>query len=99
MADDGRLLLCFFAPGCEHCRATIKSIDSLSRINSDFPKVEIVFMEEEVEKIPDFFDYAGNEFSYIVLDISTFMMFLHGKEILLVCFTCGMVILLKNLME
>jgi thiol-disulfide isomerase/thioredoxin len=72
MADDGRLLLCFFAPGCDHCRATIKSIDSLSRINSDFPKVEIVFMEEEVEKIPDFFDYAGNEFSYIVLDISTF---------------------------
>ena len=44
----------FFAPGCEHCRATIKSIDSLSRINPDFPKVEIVFMEEEVEKIPDF---------------------------------------------
>ena len=73
MADDGRLLLCFFAPGCDHCRATIKSIDSLSRINSDFPKVEIVFMEEEVEKIPDFFDYAGNEFSYIVLDISIFV--------------------------
>lgn len=72
MADNGRLLLCFFAPGCEHCRATIKSIDSLSRINPDFPKVEIVFMEEEVEKIPDFFEYAGNEFSYIVLDISTF---------------------------
>ncbi len=72
MADDGRLLLCFFAPGCDHCRTTIRSIDSLSRINSDFPKVEIVFMEEEVEKIPDFFNYAGNKFSYIVLDISTF---------------------------
>jgi|TARA_B100001094_G_scaffold333394_1_gene411410 thiol-disulfide isomerase/thioredoxin/uncharacterized membrane protein YphA (DoxX/SURF4 family) len=72
MADDGRLLLCFFAPGCDHCRTTIRSIDSLSRISSDFPKVEIVFMEEEVEKIPDFFNYAGNKFSYIVLDISTF---------------------------
>ena len=72
MADDGRLLLCFFAPGCDHCRTTIRSIDSLSRIISDFPKVEIVFMEEEVEKIPDFFNYAGNKFSYIVLDISTF---------------------------
>tara|TARA_Y200000002_G_scaffold361600_1_gene347840 strand:- start:3550 stop:4533 length:984 start_codon:yes stop_codon:yes gene_type:complete len=72
MADQGRLLLCFFAPGCDHCKATIRSIDSLSKIKSEFPKVQIVFMEEEIEKIPEFFEYAGNEFSYIVLDISTF---------------------------
>ena len=72
MADNGRLLLCFFAPGCDHCRATIRSIDSLSKIISEFPKVEIVFMEEEVEKIPEFFDYAGSDYNYIVLDISTF---------------------------
>jgi thiol-disulfide isomerase/thioredoxin len=71
-ADSGRVLLCFFAPGCDHCRATIRSIDSLSKITSKFPKVEIVFMEEEVEKIPEFFAYAGSKYSYRVLDISSF---------------------------
>ena len=71
-ADKGRLLLCFFAPGCDHCRAAVRSIDSLSKIVEDFPKVEIVFMDEEVDKIPEFFEYAGSEYHYIVLDISTF---------------------------
>ena len=71
-ADNGRLILCFFAPGCDHCRAAVISIDSLSRIVEDFPKVEIVFMDEEVDKIPEFFEYAGSNYHYIVLDISTF---------------------------
>ena len=71
-ADKGRLILCFFAPGCDHCRAAVRSIDSLSKIVEDFPKVEIVFMDEEVDKIPEFFEYAGGEYNYIVLDISTF---------------------------
>ena len=38
----------------------------------DFPKVEIVFMEEEVEKIPEFFDFAGGEYNYRILDIASF---------------------------
>jgi len=71
-ADKGRLILCFFAPGCDHCRAAVRSIDSLSKIVEDFPKVEIVFMDEEVDKIPEFFEYAGGEYHYIILDISTF---------------------------
>ena len=71
-ADKGRLILCFFAPGCDHCRAAVRSIDSLSKIVEDFPKVEIVFMDEEVDKIPEFFEFAGSEYHYIVLDISTF---------------------------
>lgn len=71
-ADKGRLILCFFAPGCDHCRAAVRSIDSLSKIVEDFPKVEIVFMDEEVDKIPEFFEYAGSQYHYIVLDISTF---------------------------
>ena len=71
-ADKGRLILCFFAPGCDHCRAAVRSIDSLSKIVDNFPKVEIVFMDEEVDKIPEFFEYAGSEYHYIVLDISTF---------------------------
>ena len=71
-ADNGRLILCFFAPGCDHCRAAVRSIDSLSKIVENFPKVEIVFMDEEVDKIPEFFEYAGSKYHYIVLDISTF---------------------------
>ena len=71
-ADNGRVILCFFAPGCDHCRAAVRSIDSLSKLVENFPKVEIIFMEEEVEKIPEFFEYAGSKYHYIVLDISTF---------------------------
>ena len=71
-ADKGRLILCFFAPGCDHCKAAVRSIDSLSKKVKNFPKVEIVFMDEEVDKIPEFFDYAGSKYNYIVLDISTF---------------------------
>jgi len=72
-ADDGKVLLCFFAPGCDHCRSAIRSLDSLNNIMQDnFPSIEIVFMEEETEKIPDFFEYAGNEYNYRVLDIPSF---------------------------
>ncbi len=70
--DNGKVLLCFFAAGCDHCRSTIKSIDSLSNVIPDFPKVEIVFMDEEVEKIPEFFEFSGNEYNYRILDIASF---------------------------
>ena len=71
-ADKGRILLCFFAAGCDHCRSTIRSIDSLIQITPNFPRVEIVFMDEEVEKIPEFFEYAGNTYNYQILDIASF---------------------------
>lgn len=71
-ADNGKVLLCFFAAGCDHCRSTIKSIDSLANIISDFPKVEIVFMDEEVEKIPEFFEFTATEYRYRILDIASF---------------------------
>lgn len=71
--DDGKVLLCFFAAGCDHCRSTLRSLDSLNSIYvNDFPRIEIVFMEEETEKIPDFFEYAGNTYAYQILDIPTF---------------------------
>ena len=72
-ADDGKVLLCFFAAGCDHCRSTMRSLDSLNSIYvNDFPRIEIVFMEEETEKIPEFFEYAGNNYAYQILDIPTF---------------------------
>jgi len=40
--------------------------------NKDFPPVYIFFMDEEAEKIPAFFDFAGKKFPYSVMDIPTF---------------------------
>ena len=71
--DKGKVLLCFFAAGCDHCMSTIRSLDSLRTIYvDDFPKIEILFMEEETEKIPEFFEFAGSEYHYQILDIPTF---------------------------
>lgn len=70
--DEGKKLLLFFAPGCEHCQKTAKTLVSMSRKDKDFPKMFIIFMEEEVEKIPDFFEIAGKQISYTTLDVGSF---------------------------
>lgn len=69
--DAGKKILCFFAPGCDHCQATAKELCSLSK-KPGFPEVYILFMDEEVEKIPDFFKIASCAFPYKVLDIPSF---------------------------
>lgn len=70
--DEGKKLLCFFAPGCDHCQAAAKSIAQLSKTIPDFPKVHIVFMDEETDKIPGFFEIAGKKFNHQILDIPKF---------------------------
>jgi thiol-disulfide isomerase/thioredoxin len=70
--DKGQKILCFFVPGCEHCREAAKDINALQKKHKDFPQVQIVFMDEEAEKIPDFFKYAGKQFPYKVIDIIPF---------------------------
>ena len=70
--DNGEKLLCFFAPGCDHCMATARQLDSLSLLKPVFPEVYIVFMDEEPEKIPSFFEFAGREFSYEIMDVAQF---------------------------
>ena len=64
--------MCFFVPGCEHCRDAAKDLNALQKKHKDFPEVQIVFMDEEAEKIPDFFKYAGKQFPYKVIDIIPF---------------------------
>ena len=71
--DQGEKLLCFFVPGCDHCQLAAKQITELSKQVKDFPEVFIVFMDEEPEKIPDFFELAGNDYNYQIMDIYTFM--------------------------
>lgn len=70
--DKGQKILCFFVPGCEHCRDAAKDLNALQKKHKDFPAVQIVFMDEEAEKIPDFFKYAGKQFPYKVIDIIPF---------------------------
>lgn len=70
--NDGNKLLCFFAPGCDHCRETSKILTQMKNAIPGFPKIRIVFMDEEAELIPDFFKNAGSEYSYVILDIKSF---------------------------
>jgi thiol-disulfide isomerase/thioredoxin len=70
--DKGQKILCFFVPGCEHCREAAKDLNALQKKHKDFPHVQIVFMDEEAEKIPDFLKYAGKQFPYKVIDIIPF---------------------------
>jgi thiol-disulfide isomerase/thioredoxin len=70
--DKGKKILCFFAPGCDHCKETAKELTQLKKEISDFPEVRIVFMDEEAELIPDFFTFAGAKYPFKIADIATF---------------------------
>jgi thiol-disulfide isomerase/thioredoxin/uncharacterized membrane protein YphA (DoxX/SURF4 family) len=70
--DDGKKVLCFFAPTCEHCMATAKELTELKRSNPNFPDIHIIFMDEGPEEIPAFFKFSGAEYPYYVMDIIEF---------------------------
>lgn len=70
--DTDRKILCFFAPGCEHCQQTIKELTLLKKTVPNFPEIRIAFMDEEPELIPQFFEIAGQKYTYKILDIATF---------------------------
>ena len=71
--DRGEKILCFFAPGCDHCQLAAKQIKELQDQIDDFPEVYVVFLDEEPEKIPDFLKKAGADFKYEIMDIYNFM--------------------------
>ncbi len=70
--DKGRKILCFFAPGCDHCKETAKALTDLATKDPAFPDVKIVFMDEEAELIPDFFAFAGRKYAFKILDVGSF---------------------------
>lgn len=70
--DQGKKLICFFAPSCDHCRATAKQLTAMKNSSPDFPELQILFMDEAAEEIPDFFKFAGASYNYKVLDIIEF---------------------------
>ena len=67
-----RKILCFFDAGCEHCQYTARSLDSLSRVISNFPKLHIIFSDSEEYNIPLFFELAGREFPYQVMPFANY---------------------------
>ena len=69
--DKGKRIVCFFAAGCDHCREAARELRKM-REKGGLPSVYIYFMDEEAFKIPEFFEFAGREFPYTVLDIPTF---------------------------
>jgi len=65
--NEGKKILCFFDAGCEHCMDAAKSLNVLSDSIAYFPEIHIIFSDSEADRIPDFFDYTGREYSYQVL--------------------------------
>lgn len=79
--DSGRKTLCFFVPGCDHCRLAAKELTELKKTNKNAPEVFVLFMNEEAEKIPDFFKEAGAEYPYKIIEIIPFWKLLGtGKD-------------------
>ena len=78
--DKGRKILCFFAPGCDHCKETAKALTEMASKDPDFPEMKIVFMDEESELIPDFFAFAGRKYPFKILDVGSFWTVLGGTK-------------------
>lgn len=69
--DKGKKIVCMFAPGCEHCRQTAIELKALSA-KMKMPEVYILFMDEEPERIPEFFEETKFNKPYTVLSIPKF---------------------------
>lgn len=79
--DTGKKTLCFFVPGCDHCRLAAKELTELKRTNKNFPEIYILFMNEEADLIPAFFKEAGAEYPYKIIEIIPFWKLLGtGKD-------------------
>lgn len=79
--DKGRKTLCFFVPGCDHCREAAKELTELRKNNKNFPEISIIFMNEEADLIPAFFKEAGAEYPYKIIEVIPFWKVLgSGKD-------------------
>lgn len=79
--DKGRKTLCFFVPGCDHCRVAAKELTELKKTNKNFPEISIIFMNEEADLIPAFFKEAGAEYPFKIIEVIPFWKVLgSGKD-------------------
>jgi thiol-disulfide isomerase/thioredoxin len=65
--DQGKKILCLFVPGCDHCRDAAKVLAQLAK-QKKIPEGYIIFMNEELFKIPEFYTETGIKFPYHVID-------------------------------
>jgi hypothetical protein len=70
--DTGKKTLCFFVPGCDHCREAAKELAELKQKDKNFPDISIVFMNEEADLIPEFFKFAGAVYPYKIIEVIPF---------------------------
>jgi hypothetical protein len=70
--DKGKKTLCFFVPGCDHCREVAKELTEMKAKDKNFPDIRIVFMNEEADLIPDFFKFAGAKYPYKIIEVIPF---------------------------
>jgi hypothetical protein len=70
--DTDKKILCYFVPGCDHCMDTAKELNEMRKKDKNFPPVFVIFMNEEPEKIPTFFEFAGTKFPYKMIDVIPF---------------------------
>ncbi len=70
--DNGKKILCYFVPGCDHCREVAKELTELKQNNKNFPEIKILFMNEEDYLIPEFFKFAGATYPYKIVEIIPF---------------------------
>jgi hypothetical protein len=65
--DEGKKIVCLFVPGCDHCRDAAKELVKEMKSHK-LPPVYILFMNEELFKIPEFFTEVKMTFPYAVID-------------------------------
>jgi hypothetical protein len=70
--DNGKKVLCFFVPGCDHCRVAAKELTEMKAKDKNFPDIRIIFMNEEADLIPEFFKFAGAEYPYKIIEVIPF---------------------------
>lgn len=78
--DNGKKILCFFVPGCDHCRVAAKELTEMKAKIKNFPEIKIIFMNEEADLIPEFFQFAGAEYPYKIIEIIPFYTLLGTKK-------------------
>lgn len=82
--DQGKKLLCFFSPTCEHCQETGKKITELIAKNPDImPEVRIIFMDEagdgSAADVKSYFEFVGTEYEYFVESIDNYVPLFWGE--------------------
>jgi thiol-disulfide isomerase/thioredoxin len=79
--DEGKKLLLFFGPNCPHCRETAKILNNMAKKDDQFPEMYVIFLNEEPEKISDFFEFANRKFKHILMDHSSFFSLMGSKDV------------------